>query len=685
MIEKNGGEVVFESNDFQGIDLGHVSIIISESIDFLKYSTVLTYHSIPVVRRAWVAAYLRNPLEKFRAYSPHPAYFFTGLTVHCSGFSIQDCEMIYGGVEAAGGKWTLDITPETTHIVAMEDSLPQQFENIVSKECKIVRPEWVEDCLKLRCKLDEASYYAFEQPGDLEVPSTPIGKTTRNLFTHFSYNSLPRVKSRLFEGKSFYLGQELSDVQNPVRLITEAGGSITRDLNQASVYVGNIRGGTEYISASQQQIWVGTPIWVYWMLEYDTWISPLRHVLHYPIPQTNVPGMENLNITISNYNGESRHYLKNLVELSGSALELGLTVRTTLLVVPDLNSIKAKRAREWGINIVNHLWLEETFALGKIQAVTNPRYIHFPEAADLGSIVGNTLLDPLVLKDYYTQIEGMPRPRSSQRSLIETSFVESVPKGSESPIWKAAAPRLLYKRVLDDLPETPVHKQRKIVREVSNVSWRPESRSRAMYVIQTGLKSKLPYPQVQQLQRLGIYLTDDPKKATHIVAHNICRTQKFLVALSNAPTILSETYLTSCCAANERLPTSDFLLHDKDNERKFGRSIPEILERARGFKGSLLQGYTFGVTPGLRDTFETFANVIAAHGGTAIKVDSPVDLDRCTPSADGKTYLITTNKQRAILSQFKKLFRADAFAYPADCLLVSILKMEVSFNPTLAL
>ena len=56
-------------------------------------------------------------------------------------------------------------------------------------------------------------------------------------------------------------------------------------------------------------------------------------------------------------------------------------------------SEKCAAAKEWNINIVNHLWLEESYAKGQIQTLTNPRYTHFPRRTNLGEVVGQTQLN----------------------------------------------------------------------------------------------------------------------------------------------------------------------------------------------------------------------------------------------------------------------------------------------------
>lgn len=58
-------------------------------------------------------------------------------------------------------------------------------------------------------------------------------------------------------------------------------------------------------------------------------------------------------------------------------------------------------ALEWNIRIVNHLWIEETYAKWKLQSITTPRYIYFSPQTNLMEMVGNTPIDMDTIKFFY--------------------------------------------------------------------------------------------------------------------------------------------------------------------------------------------------------------------------------------------------------------------------------------------
>lgn len=773
-----------------------VSCIVAEAVDFPDYSLSLV-KKIPIVRRAWIQACVAaKKLQRLAPYSPTPEFFLSGVNVTCKGIPVQDMEAIYGGVQAAGGRWSTKITAETTHIVTLRyrhvENTPENVKES-SREAKVVRPSWIDDSLKLRCRLDESHYLVLPRtakPPQAQSPSSnakSIRKAQVHLrYKHFHKTKLPEPRPHIFTAHTFYLSKDIPDTTNLLYRITASGGTLVQSLKSATVFIGMYRDGTDYITASRERMWVGTPIWIYSMLQNNKWTSPLESLLHYPMKRGGITGMQGLYISISGYAGNAREYLKNLIEAAGAIPVDGLRKQTTHLIASQLTSEKCKRAKQWHLNLVNHLWLEESFRTGAMEAVTNERYIHFVEGLDLSPFVGATsigvnalrVLDPssavhsmrhsgrnptTVTNEVdfmddtqlsFIQPEKAPKtesPQSEHETIAQSELAQDEPLQSSKALKeeclqsesgnlpppepvKSEAPqlrkskrvpkteplqndRIVLKRKLEDSVGASTSKRRNnriddsvdiSMPKRENSVPRPslntvtpkregslsapqrsasssESPPESMDIICTGLKIRLTKAQERALDKMGIHIVEDPKIATHVIARSFCRTQKFLIALSTAPTILTESYLLDCLSEKRILPTQSYLLMDREIENKLACSTLEILSRARLLSGKLLQGYTFNLTPGLRDTFETFSRVIGAHGGVAVNIDAPSKVKDCQPSIDGTLYLISTSKQRAILNRYKALFGDSALAYPADCLLMSILRMEVSFNPKLAL
>jgi hypothetical protein len=81
---------------------------------------------------------------------------------------------------------------------------------------------------------------------------------------------------------------------------------------------------------------------------------------------------------------------------------------------------KCKHAHEWGIDVVNHLWLEETYAKWQVQSVTIPRYTHFPPSTNLTEIVDKTEIQDEGIQDFY-----MPRGDDEEDDVLVAEAVNT--------------------------------------------------------------------------------------------------------------------------------------------------------------------------------------------------------------------------------------------------------------------
>ena len=191
--------------------------------------------------------------------------------------------------------------------------------------------------------------------------------------------------------KDLELGSRLLEtIEN---LITESGGSVTGSVHRADLFVCHYRDTLDYRIASRSGKDVGNLAWLYHLITHNEWTSPLRRLLHYPIARAGLPGFNRFRISLSNYNGEARVYLENLARAAGGEFTKTMKEDNTHLITAHMASEKCDAAKEWNIHMVNHLWLEESYAKWSIQTVSNPRYTHFPLRTNLGEVVGQTPID----------------------------------------------------------------------------------------------------------------------------------------------------------------------------------------------------------------------------------------------------------------------------------------------------
>ena len=219
------------------------------------------------------------------------------------------------------------------------------------------------------------------------------------------FGSREREKLTVFEDKVIHLSNDLN-IANHLRdtiveLIVGCGGQISSRVSNIDILICQYREGNEYRTASSEGKTVGNLPWLYHLITHNAWTSPLQRLLHYPIARGGLPGFKQYRISLSNYNGEARAYLENLAKAAGCDFTKTMKMDNTHLITAHTHSEKCDAAREWDIHMINHLWLEESYAKWQIQSVTNPRYVHFPPRTNLGEVVGQTPIDKEVLETLF--------------------------------------------------------------------------------------------------------------------------------------------------------------------------------------------------------------------------------------------------------------------------------------------
>ena len=394
----------------------------ASTFDFPEYDSACDA-LIPVIKPSWIEASLaKDKLANPRQYSPDPRLFMSDVVVCCADLPEGDADAIIGGVLAMGGLFTTKITSQVTHLVALTlESEPCVLVQNRRLPIKIVLPHWYvftsrsptkltryrfDDCLKLGKRIDERPYMlphpeilrlSYETaPGAIEAKGIS-GASDPDPSTSHHLQSPSRSNLDVFKKKNVMLSADLG-IGSHLRcifekVITEGGGKMISSVRRADMYVCKYREGENYITASQLGKDVGNLGWLYYLITTNTWTSPIRRPLHYPISRSGIPGLSGYRISVSNYSGEARVYLENLIKASGAECTKTLKQDNTHLITAHTQSEKCNAAKDWNIHVVNHLWLEESYARWKVQSVTDPRYTHFPKRTNLGEVVGQVKLD----------------------------------------------------------------------------------------------------------------------------------------------------------------------------------------------------------------------------------------------------------------------------------------------------
>ncbi|KAF7860845.1 hypothetical protein EAF04_008363 [Stromatinia cepivora] len=439
ILEDNGASAEFKNRD-DGIKLEEFTHIVSTTTDFASYDET-SLLLVPVVTPGWVTQSLsRRRQAPIRPYTPDERLIFSNVNLTCADIPQGDKVAIIGATCAMGGMESNSLTKLVTHICALSMDHPKcQTAKEKNMKCKIVLPQWFDDCLKLGRRIDERPYllpnpeiFHMDPEDNLPIPSSAglAGATAAHPDMLETPTASPIQRNlNVFNGKKVMLSQDL-DLGSRLtgllsHLIEHGKGTMATSVRQADIFVCNYREGRNYVIASRSpSTHVGNLSWLYYLIAHNTWTNPTRRLLHYPMPKGGLPGFEKYKITLSNYGGEARIYLENLVNAAGGEFTKSMKQDNTHLITARKASEKCNAAAEWNIDMVNHLWLEESYAKCEVQKLTDPRYIHFPPRTNLGEVIGQTQFDLKALEKKYYPKDPTPGPNSPKPAKMKNLTIQ---------------------------------------------------------------------------------------------------------------------------------------------------------------------------------------------------------------------------------------------------------------------
>ncbi|GAA5896329.1 hypothetical protein JCM6882_000985 [Rhodosporidiobolus microsporus] len=132
-----------------------------------------------------------------------------------------------------------------------------------------------------------------------------------------------------------------------------------RALKESNVVIMRTREGWEYWTAYDLNLTLGNLSYLYHCLSTSSLPSPLSRLLHYPLPSLDgVPAFKDKVLTVSNYAGPARDYVRAMIEVLGARFEGTMGRATAFVVSASEYGSKVSHARSWSIPLVTHLYLE---------------------------------------------------------------------------------------------------------------------------------------------------------------------------------------------------------------------------------------------------------------------------------------------------------------------------------------
>ncbi|KZT63813.1 hypothetical protein DAEQUDRAFT_770249 [Daedalea quercina L-15889] len=377
-------------------------------------------------------------------YSPDPAQIFSGVTATSTDLSTADSELMYASITALGGQWRSALTRDVTHVFALAPG-SQKYETAMHfKEqvgMLVLLPHWHDDSIRLGIRGLPTAEYEWPEPdvfrgdwstnkaasGDVPKPYTIPGEKKPFFDTALAAgNDLPVTRAparNLWNGLRLLLSTslELSPSQRTAHeedVRREGGVIVDLDLTKegkelveeeakkvedADVMVTAYRSGPAFVKAYRENKTIGTLSWLWYCRATGSISHPTDQLVHYPIPKKPVEGFSKHSITITNYTGKHRDYLKKLILMMGAEFTPSMSPKNTAVVAAYISGTKAEKATSWSIPVVNHTWLEDCFVQWRSLTPAQERYINFPPRMDFSELImerpmaGKVILEPAEL------------------------------------------------------------------------------------------------------------------------------------------------------------------------------------------------------------------------------------------------------------------------------------------------
>jgi len=398
-------------------ELSQITHIIATDCNFEAYYDAVDA-LIPVVTPRWIEnAVQKRKAPNPRTFSPDPTLYFNDVVVtFTEDIPVGDKDAIIGGIQALGGQYSEPLTKLVTHIVAL--SMHNHKCEVIQANHKVkavaVLPHWFDHCLRLGRKIVEKPYILPHPPllvqhdiNDRPVPFKQLVRLSGSMTIQPQGEPTPSpdadaARCSIFTNRKLMLHGDLDLSerlkQSLTSIIVDNGGRVVEDVNEAEWLICHYRDSEAYLQASRASKDVGNLNWLYHLINRNTYASPMSRLLHYPYLRGGIEGFANAKITISNYTGEARIFLDSLVQAAGGEFTKTMTQENRYLITAHMAGDKCEAAQEWDIEIVNHLWLEESYAKGRMLPLANNRYNFFPERTNLTELVGQTPIDRKALR-----------------------------------------------------------------------------------------------------------------------------------------------------------------------------------------------------------------------------------------------------------------------------------------------
>lgn len=381
IIQRNMGTVCVCALDSGIPDNAKIDHVITTTKEFACLRLVEDL-MLPMTTPQWLQdSELALQRKNYRLYSPGPPALFDRVVI-CVADNVSESHkaLIYAATREFGGQYLDVLSRYTTHLISTDLSNSKAIlassikqENL---QIEIVLPHWFYDCIRQQTRLD-ASPYSLRDKIILQTGEPYFEGLLLQL------QSKPRIGLNIstLDGRIVYLEKDY-DIDQTFRgaigaMVKSCGGVFAEKLDdEVNTYICKKRGGPSYDWASKAPLVVIASVnWLYAVIQSSKFFMP-SNLLHLPVFDSPVTELKGLRISISGYSGDRRHYLQMLFTSMGAEFTKTLDSQNDYLICskPLGEKYSAAKNRWSQIHIVNHLWVEESYAKWEAQDPNLPRF-----------------------------------------------------------------------------------------------------------------------------------------------------------------------------------------------------------------------------------------------------------------------------------------------------------------------
>ncbi|THH15096.1 hypothetical protein EW146_g5335 [Bondarzewia mesenterica] len=416
---------LLEVNGAPPAPLTEATYIITDVFDFEGWSSIRK--DAKVVTEYWLErTILLGKVQPAQYYSPDPAMLFSGVVACASDLSTSDLEVLSAGITALGGQWRPGLTREVTHLFALapgsekyQTAMHYKADTLVKSGIRIegVGASSAEG-LKARITGEKKTLYktALMSPGQEPHPESA---DTRNVWQ--GRRILLCLDLDLADGRK---GAVEAGIARAGGIIVHGNANDEVDeIQEVDILIARYRWGDAYVKAVRDNKIIGTLSWIFHVQTTGIITSPTAQLLHYPIPKKSIEEFASHEITVTNYTGESREYLKKLITLMGATFTPSMSGRNTVLIAAYISGNKTTKAGNWSIPVVNHIWLEDCFIQWKNITVGKEKYITFTPGVNFSNMLGERGIGRSMIQEGLLELEEemelakRPFPENQEENL----------------------------------------------------------------------------------------------------------------------------------------------------------------------------------------------------------------------------------------------------------------------------